>query len=297
MTLPLWALAALTAALLQTLRNATQSSLIKTLGTLGATQVRFLFGLPFALLFLGCIAWGTGEPIPSLSGNVLLWALMGGLAQILATALMLIVMKSASFSVTTAWLKGEPALVALIGLPLLGDAISGPMLIAIALAISGVLILSIKPGTTGADLTDLKPAALGLMAGALFGLSAVGFRGAILALTEGSYLIRALSILALSLLLQSAILFGWMLIFKRSLITDILRTWKPSLMAGVLGASASAGWFIAFSMTTAANVRTVALTEIIFALLVGRFWFRQSISPRQLLGITVLLGGVAILLI
>ena len=48
----LWAVFTLIAAAAQTARNAMQRELTATLGTVGATHVRFLFGFPFALLFL-----------------------------------------------------------------------------------------------------------------------------------------------------------------------------------------------------------------------------------------------------
>ena len=45
----LWAVFTLIAAAAQTVRNAAQRELTGTLGTVGATHVRFLFGFPFAL--------------------------------------------------------------------------------------------------------------------------------------------------------------------------------------------------------------------------------------------------------
>ena len=48
----LWAVFTLIAAAAQTARNAMQRELTATLGTVGATHVRFLFGFPFALVFL-----------------------------------------------------------------------------------------------------------------------------------------------------------------------------------------------------------------------------------------------------
>jgi hypothetical protein len=44
----LWVACTVAAAAGQTLRNAMQHSLIGTVGTVGATHVRFLYGLPFA---------------------------------------------------------------------------------------------------------------------------------------------------------------------------------------------------------------------------------------------------------
>jgi drug/metabolite transporter (DMT)-like permease len=292
----IWAFVSLAAAALQTLRNAMQSGLVARIGTIGATQVRFLFGLPFAVVFLALCAWITGQGVPSPTPKVLAFAAMGGVAQIGATALMLFVMKTNGFGISTAWLKGEPVIVALIGWAVLGDPLTLPMLAAIALAVAGVLILSLRP-ETGARLAELRPAALGLLAGALFGLSAIGFRGAITGLENGDFLIRAMTVLVLALSLQTALLALWMAMFNRPALLGSLAVWRVSLTAGFLGAGASACWFVAFALATAAHVRTLALTEVIFALIVARWHFGQSVTPRQLTGIGVLMAGVAMLLL
>src|SRR5688572_14774707 len=104
----LWAAFTVAAALAQTFRNATQRELTGTLGTVGATHVRFLFGFPFALVFLLIVASASGLPLPRPSLEFLPWILMGTLAQILATALMLAAMNERSFVVATAYIKTEP---------------------------------------------------------------------------------------------------------------------------------------------------------------------------------------------
>ena len=190
MTLPLWVWAAVLGAIAQTGRNATQASLTTALGTVGATQVRFLFGLPFAVLFLLAFGGVTGETVPALTLPALAWTAMGALAQIAGTALMLVLMKSRSFGVSTAWLKTEPVLVALLGVAFLGDHVTGGMMAAIALAVAGVLILSVKPEGNLGRFFDTGPAVLGLLAGLGFGLAAIGFRGGITALPEGTFLAR-----------------------------------------------------------------------------------------------------------
>jgi hypothetical protein len=60
----LWAVFTVAAALAQTLRNATQRELTGTLGTVGATHIRFLFGFPFALIFLALVAATSGVACP-----------------------------------------------------------------------------------------------------------------------------------------------------------------------------------------------------------------------------------------
>ncbi|MDQ2065954.1 DMT family transporter [Xinfangfangia sp. CPCC 101601] len=294
--LPLWTWIALGGAIAQTGRNATQSGLTKKLGTLGATNTRFLFGLPFACLFLALALWFSAEPLPSISAVTFGWTLTGALGQIAGTAMMLQVMRSQSFGLTTAWLKVEPVLVAIAGYAILGDALTWPMLGAIAVAVAGVLVLTLKPGLGRQMLTGIGPALMGLAAGFAFGLSAIAFRGGITSLPEGSFLIRALTTLALSLALQTVILGGYLWLRNRVALLASFTALGPSLAAGFLGALASAFWFIAFSLTSAANVRTLALVEVIFALAVSRFAFGQKTTQRQLVGIAILLLGVALLM-
>ncbi|MBY0350177.1 MAG: DMT family transporter [Tabrizicola sp.] len=291
-----WVLATLVAAVAQTARNAAQAGLTREIGTLGATQVRFLFGLPFAVIFLGLAAWGMGEAPPALTAGSLGYAALGALAQIGATALMLMTMQSRSFAVTTAWIKTEPVIVALVATVVIGDPLTPAKLVAILVATAGVLILSTRPETARGMLRDAAPVATGLLAGFLFGLAAIGFRGGILALPEGSFLIRASTILVVSLVLQSGVLLVWLLAFDRRALAGSFRVWRASILAGFLGAFASQFWFIGFSLTTAANVRTLALVEVILALGVSALVFRQPVSRRQVVGTAVILLGVGLLL-
>ena len=290
----LWAVFTVIAAAAQTARNATQRSLTATLGTVGATHVRFLFGLPFALLFFaGIVAVRTGAlPVPN--ATFLAWVAGGAIAQILATALMLAAMGQRSFVVTTAYIKTEPVQVALFGLVLLGDAVTPLLALAIAIATAGVVIMALKPGATGGG--DLRATALGLAAGAGFGLSAIGFRGAILALNHTDFVTAASFTLVAGLLLQCLLLTGWLLLTDRAVLGAIFRAWKPSLAAGFMGALASQFWFLAFALATAASVRTLALVEVLFAQGVSRYALGQRTTQREAIGIALIVVGVVLLL-
>jgi uncharacterized membrane protein len=292
----LWIFITLAAALAQTGRNAAQRGLTERLGTLGATNVRFLYGLPFACVFLALALWTSGSALPTLTPRAVTFTALGALAQIGATALMLQAMRTQGFGIVTAWLKIEPVLVALIGWAVLDEPLTLAMLAAIAVAVAGVLVMTLQPGQGRAMLAGLGPAALGLLAGLAFGLSAIGFRGAITALPEGTFLIRALTILALTLALQTVALGLWLAVKDRPALTGSLRAFTPSLAAGFLGALASAFWFTGFALTTAANVRTLALIEVVFALVLARVVFGQRTTRRQLTGILLLLLGVILLL-
>lgn len=294
--MPLWVAISLIAAAAQTARNAAQASLTATLGTVGATQVRFLFGLPFAVFFLIGVTLATGEAIPALTARNLAYTTMGAMAQIGATALMLITMKSQSFSVTTAWLKTEPVIVALAAAALIGDPLTGPALLAIAIATTGVLVMSVKPARDPRDWLTPGPALTGLAAAALFGLSAIGFRGGVTGLETGGTLIRSTTTLVLSLTIQTGTLLIWMGLFDRKALMASLTHWRGSMGAGFLGAFASQFWFLGFALTSAANVRTLALAEVIFAQAVAILHFKQKLPLRQGLGMALIVLGVGLLL-
>lgn len=288
----LWVAVTLVAAAAQTARNATQSGLTARIGTLGATQVRFVYGLPFALMFLAGVLAVQGGPLPVPGLRSLGFAVMGALAQIGATALMLAAMQARGLAVATAWIKTEPVLIALMGAAVLGDALTWPMIAAVAVATCGVLLMARPAGSPWA----LAPAALGLSAAALFGLSAIGFRGAILALPEGGVVLRASTVLCLSLAVQVAVLGGWMAVRAPGVMAASLALWRPSLAAGFLGAFASQFWFLGFALTAAANVRTLALVEVVFATVVGWLAFGQRLDRRQAAGALLVCLGVAGLL-
>jgi drug/metabolite transporter (DMT)-like permease len=292
----LWIPATLAAAAAQTARNATQRRLTETLGTVGATKVRFLYGLPFAALFLAIVLMVSGERLPRPDAGFLGFIMMGATTQILATAMMLAAMRERSFAVVTATTKTEPVHIAVFGLAVLGDPLTALMALAILVATSGVILMSLKGGLSELTRAGLKPILLGIVAGAFFGLAATGFRGAILALDSGGFVVRATTTLVCGLALQTAILVVWLLAFNRAALVGSLREWRSSLFAGFLGALASQFWFIGFALTAAANVRTLALVEVLMAQAVSHRILSEATTRRELLGMGLIVGGVALLL-
>lgn len=291
----LWVVFTVIAAGGQTLRNALQKELTATLGTVGATHVRFLYGLPFGLMFLAIVLAATGSRLPRINADTIIWTLTGAYAQISATALLLATMKERSFVVTTAYVKTEPVLVAVFGLAFLGDHLTGPMAIAILIATAGVLVMSWPKGAA-ADAFSWKPVMLGIGAAALFGLSAVGFRGAILTLEHPSFVVKASTVLAMGLTIQTLSLTTYLYVAARENLFAIFRAWRPSVKAGFVGAFASQMWFLAFALESAAKVRTLALIEIVFAQIISRQMFSQSLASREGIGIALIIAGVAALL-
>ncbi|MBN9583583.1 MAG: DMT family transporter [Afipia sp.] len=290
----LWIPFTLLAAAGQVARNAMQRGLTAQLGTLGATHIRFLFGFPFSLLFLGAVLIATGDRPSWPQAGFWAWLVTGGLAQILATALMLMAMNQRSFVVTTAYLKTEAIQTAVFGFVFLSDHLTTLKVAAIVIATAGVVITALRPGGAR-GFGDLKPTALGLVAAAFFALSAVGYRGAILNVPGVSFATAASLTLVATLLMQSIVLSVWLIARSPGTMTAIFRLWRPSMMAGFMGAFASLFWFFAFALTAAANVRTLALVEVLFAQIAAYYTMKQRISPRELSGIALILIGVAML--
>jgi len=256
--------------------------------------VRFLFGFPFTLAFILILLWTTGAPLPHPGLKFWPWVIDGAFTQIAATALMLATMGERSFVITIAYIKTEPIQVAIFGLIFLGDAVTLPMMVAIIVATAGVIVMSIKPG--GA-IGGMRPTLLGLASGGMFALSAIGYRGGILSLGLPNFVMAATFTLVVGLAMQAIVLSIYLVSRAPAVLQAILRAWKPSLFAGFMGALASQFWFLAFALTSAANVRTLALIEVLFAQLIARFAFGQRTTPREAIGMLLVVAGVVLLIL
>jgi drug/metabolite transporter (DMT)-like permease len=288
-----WILFTVAAAAGQTARNAMQRGLTKAIGTAGATHARFLFGLPFALLFFIAVNLAVPGPVPHLHQMFFGWVVFAAVAQIVATALLLAAMQERSFVVSVAYSKTEPVQVALFGTLFLGDHLTGMAIAAVIVATLGVLIMSWRGGAGG---TTLRPALLGIASGAGFAFAAVFFRGAIKSLDGGSFVLDATTTLFVGLLIQTLMLSAWLLLREPQAMRALIAHWRQSLPAGFLGAAASQMWFLAFALETAARVRTLGLVEILFAQIVSMQIIREGTRWQDVLGIALVVAGVAVIL-
>jgi drug/metabolite transporter (DMT)-like permease len=297
----LWIPVTILAALAQTLRNAAQRHLTEALGTLGATLVRFLYGLPFALIWLLAVQLVTGAPLPAVNLEFAGWIVFASFAQIAATALLLSAMRERNFALAVAYAKTEVLQVAIFGFVALGDAISVPVMLAIACGVVGVLLLSpvdpARPVRTLLGGLAARAALLGIASGAGFGLSAVAYRGAALSLEGASFMMAAAFALVGAQLVQTIMLGGWLLAREPAIVGKVLGAWRASLFAGFMGATASAAWFTAFAIEVVAHVRTLGLIEIFFTLVVSRRVFRERLKRLELLGTLLLMASLAVVML
>jgi drug/metabolite transporter (DMT)-like permease len=294
----LWIPLTIWAAFAQTLRNAAQRHLIDDLGTLGATLVRFLFGLPFALLYLGAVWWLSDAALPRPTPSFLFWVTEAGISQIVATALLLRVMRERNFAVGVAYSKTELIQVALFGAVFLADPATPATISAVLLATVAVLMLS--PSDPRGRLRGLlygwtsRTALLGALSGAGFALAAVGYRGAALELDETPFALAAAYTLAWAMFIQVLVLGGWLLWRTFGVFVALLGVWRASLAAGFMGAAASAGWFTAMAIEPVAHVRTLGLVELLFSYAVARRFFSERLAPAELLGLALLTVALGI---
>ena len=290
----LWIPFTIVAALGQVARNAMQRSLTGPLGTWGATNIRFLFGFPFSLVFFAVVLTVSGDHLPSPPAAFWPWLVLGALTQIMGTGLMLLAMNDRSFVVTTAYLKTEAIQTAIFGFVFLGDHLTLLKVVAILIATAGVVIAALRP-EAAKGFADLRPTLMGLTAAASFALSAVGYRGAVIVVPGVSFVTAASFTLVFGLFVQTVVLSIYLLWRAPDVLKKILGLWRPSMLAGFMGAFASQFWFLAFALTAAANVRTLALVEVLFAQGVAYYSFKQPVSAREISGIVLIVIGVALL--
>lgn len=299
-----WVPIVLAAALAQTGRNAAQRNLTREIGTLPATLVRFLYGLPMALAWLTLVL-ALSDPRDSLqrlweTGSLAYagWMCLGALSQLLATGLLLAAMKEKNFVVAVIYTKTDVLQVALFATLFLRETPGWLSALAMAVATLGVLILSRpQPGTAAQSAKGwLSRATLyGLGSGAGFALASVGYRGAALALPETSpWLVGACGVV-LAQLLQTLLLGSFLLLRRPGALSSIANAWKLSSVAGTLGALASIGWLTAAALRPAADVRTLGLVEVLFSYLVSSRLFRERLSPGELLGLGLVSVGLVLI--
>ncbi|MEJ8839554.1 DMT family transporter [Ramlibacter sp. AN1133] len=292
----LWLPIVLWAALAQTARNAAQRSLVAQAGTLGATLARFLYGIPFAALWVATLHLvpATAAPLPHFRLPYFGWLLLGALGQLAATAFLLSAMKQRNFVVGVAYSKTDALQVALFGSVFLRELPGGWTLVAIALATAGVVMLSLpqKPGAVEGGAWTSRAAWYGLASGAGFALSAVGYRGAALQLPESSAWLAGGWGVLLAQTIQTVLLGGWLAWRAPHSLRATATAWRISTVAGAAGALASIGWFTAFALTTAANVRTLGMVEVVFSYLVSRRLLREKLARSEQRGLALVVIGL-----
>lgn len=297
----LWIPITIAAAFSQNLRFMLQKHLKATgLSTGGATFARFVFAAPLAAGLLVALVLANGWTLPQVNMRFVGFAVMGGMAQILATMFMVALFAQRNFAVGIAFKKTETIQTAIIGLVLLGEGLSGVGVLAIGIGLVGVILLSDPPEKVeGAGLSRFfnRAAGLGLASGALFGFAAVGYRGASLSLGDDFFLLRSVYTLMWVTTFQTIIMTVWLTCRERGEIRKVVQHWRITGLVGLTGMLGSLGWFTAFTLQNAAYVNVLGQVELLFSFLGSYFVFKERATARELSGIALVVVSILVLIL
>lgn len=297
----LWVPITIAAAICQNVRSSLQKHLKGgSLSTAGATYVRFLFAIPFIALYVLVLTELFHFEFPALNRRFLLFASVGGFAQILGTALLIHLFSLGNFVVGTAYSKTETVQAALFGILVLSDPITLWALVAIVISLVGVMLLAVANQDLGLwqviRSVFQKTAGIGLASGAFFGIAAVSYRAASLSL-ETDFVISAACTLAVVLVLQTVAMTLYLRVREPGQLTAVGQAWKVSSLVGLSGMAASACWFTAMTIQNAAHVRALGQVELFFAFVSSTVFFREKVKTTELIGVGLVVGGIIVLLL
>lgn len=290
-----WIPVTIAAATFQTFRFMLQKVLSTvTLSPGGATFARFVYSAPFILIGLALYLYASGQSLPPMNGLFWSFALVGSLSQILATICVVALFKQRNFAVGITFKKTEVIQTALVGLVVLGDAISVWGWVAILLGLGAVLVLSKPPEATGAWWVHLtnRASRLGLGAGVLFAFSAVSYRGASLQLGDLAPVFRAAVTLASVVTLQTLMMVVWLALREKGEIRRVWQARRVAIWVGLTSLGGSFCWFWAFSLQNAAYVKALGQVELLLSILVSVLFFKEKISRRELAGMSLLVLSI-----
>lgn len=297
----IWIPITLFAVVMQTVRTAGQKHLTAHLDPLAVTLVRFLFGLPFAAAYLGVVAHWSDTRLPPLNGTFIGYTALGGVAQIIATVLLIYLFSLRNFAVGTTYARTEAFLTAFIGALFFGEWISFQGWTAIVISVAGVVVLTVaRSHIDGASILRRlwnPAAAIGLGSGLGFALASLSIRKASLSFGIDDFLLSAGVTLVVMVILQTLIMIVYVAIKSPGQFAIIARQWRVSLFVGVTSALGSIGWFTAMTVERAAYVKSLGQVEFLFALLISTLFFRERTTRLELVGMTLIAVGVVVLLL
>ena len=296
-----WIGITVTAALFQTWRTALQQRLRGRLSVGTASFVRYVYAVPVGLLLLVSYWAATDGVLPPPNAGFLLGCAVGGLAQVLGTALLIMAFGHRNFAVGTAYSKTDAVQAALVSWLVLGETLPALAWLGIGIGVCGVLTLSLA-GRRMDPRTLLRatvqPAALcGLGAGAGFGMAGLGIRAATQALGAPDPVLAALFALVVTNVMQTAMQGSWMAWREPAGLRAAFTSWRSAAWVGALSAAGSACWFAGFALAPVALVRTLAQVEMVFTLLFSRFYLHETLRRADLAGLALIVGGVTLVML
>lgn len=295
----MWILITIAAAAFQTSRTALQHRLRALLSVGGAGFVRYVYGAPIAIAAVGVIvATGHALPVPPWR----FWPIIAaaGAAQIVATICLIKAFDASDFAIGTVFSKTEVVQTAFFSYVLLGEPLRPLGWLATITCFGGIVLLaggwrrrpsSATPASQASARLGMA-ARFGLVAGGLFGLTAIGIRGASLSLGSHPPVVRALVTLAVMNSMQTVMHGGYLAWRQPDQVRLAFRHWRSSAVVGVLSVCGSACWALAFTLQNASKVRTLGQVELLFTFAVSHLVLHDRHSRRQYAATGLVLASV-----
>lgn len=289
------------AAFFQNVRTAMQKYLKDRLSTGGATYVRFLYGAPFAVIYIFLLDQFSTLTIPTPNAEFAIFTVIGGLTQILATGLLITLFSLKNFAVGTTYSKTETVQAAIFGIVILHESVGVGGVLAILISFVGILLISMSSSTfTIKDFVSgwtSKAAGYGILSGAFFGISAVSYRAAALSLGGEGAVMQAAFTLVSVLFFQTIVMTIYLAIREPGQISRVMREWRLASLVGLTGMLGSVGWFTAMTLQNAAYVRALGQIELVFTFVASYFYFKEKTNRIEAMGISLIVFGILVLLL
>lgn len=293
----LWVGLTIAAAFVQNLRFMLQKHLSDTgLSPAGATYARYLWSAPFTLVGLLIVFRATGDPLPAPEFSFWAFIALGGVTQILATLCVIMLFARRNFAVGTTFKRTEAIQSAIIGVIILGEVLPAMGWAMLALGLVGVVLLSKNPIDASEGLLNTGTA-LGLASGFFFGICGVSYRAASLSLGLESPFQGAVVSLTAAIWIQLVILSVYFVFFERAEVMRVIRAWRTTMLVSLTSLTGSYLMFTAFTIQKVAYVTAVQQVELIFAALGSRFFFKEAITMREIIGMAIVSGSIVLLLL
>ena len=286
---------------MQNARSALQKYLKGRLSNVGTTYTRFCYAAPFAILYMVSLASIGDLPIPEPNLRFWIFTCTGAVAQIMATVMLIYLFSQHNFIVGIAYSKTESIQAAIFSSIILNETLKATAIFGILISLIGVIALSIDKKRLQIITLFVswinKTTWIGILSGALFGLSAVTFRGASLALGGDGFLMQAAFTLVCATLMQTLGLGAYIVWREPKQLLHIIRAWRVAGWVGLAGMLASAGWFTAMTIQNAAYVKGLAQIELVFTFITSVILFKERIAVTEIGAILLIVIGVLLLVV
>jgi len=310
----LWIVLAVLAAAAQLGRNLQQRQLVRDLpGRPGlsrdvANAARYWVGLPLSALVLAGLLWVSVEQ-PSLTLRSIAFAALAGVAQIVATDLLIRLFQRRAFGIGVAYQKSENLLMALVGplgiaslfgLSVAGDALSPWDWLGLCLATVGIVaqsFLSLSRTQRAFDSTSLF---IGLACGLAFTVTGLALSEAVRTLglardTLLSAVLAGATILVVTQALQSLLMVAWVQLRSPGEWAKLPSRGGSLFAIGAYSAAASLALFTAFGLQHPALVSVVKNVEIPLSIAVAYALYQEKPGRWEWLGMSLILGSVILI--